>query len=152
MKKLPLLIAAFVFATGALMAQQNEETEVKSVILSMFEAMKAGDSAKVRSFFVPGAVMQTIKSNGTAAPQIISDNAEGFIQSIGRQTAGVLDEKITFGSFYSDDQLATVVTPYRFFYNGTFSHCGINSIQLVKFPEGWKIQYIIDTRRKTGCF
>jgi hypothetical protein len=83
--------------------------------------------------------------------EVLGDKPEAFIQSIGNQSKNVLDEQITFSSFHSDGVLATVVTPYKFFYNGNFSHCGVNSFQLVKFSDGWKIQYIIDTRKKTGC-
>ncbi|MEM9869076.1 MAG: nuclear transport factor 2 family protein, partial [Bacteroidota bacterium] len=34
---------------------------------------------------------------------------------------------------------------------GTFSHCGINSFQMVNFGGEWKIIYLIDTRGKEGC-
>jgi hypothetical protein len=44
--------------------------------------------------------------------------------------------------------MATVWTPYTFYYKGQYSHKGINSFQLVKLKEGWKIQYLIDTRYK----
>jgi hypothetical protein len=37
---------------------------------------------------------------------------------------------------------------YTFYLNGDESHTGTNSFQLVRTSEGWKIQYIIDTRRK----
>jgi hypothetical protein len=47
--------------------------------------------------------------------------------------------------------MAAAWTPYRFYRNGEFSHCGVNSFQLVKMAEGWKIVYIIDTRRKEPC-
>jgi hypothetical protein len=47
--------------------------------------------------------------------------------------------------------MAAVWTPYNFYYNGQFSHCGVNSFQVIRFKDGWKIQYIIDTRRRTGC-
>ncbi|MCU0388749.1 MAG: nuclear transport factor 2 family protein [Chitinophagaceae bacterium] len=148
------LFAAFIFFIGfpmLLHAQSNDEAEVKAVINSLFDAMRNADSAKVRAAFAPGAIMQTIKNNGTSPVEVLGDKPEAFIQSIGNQSKNVLDEQITFSSFHSDGVLATVVTPYKFFYNGNFSHCGVNSFQLVKFSDGWKIQYIIDTRKKTGC-
>jgi hypothetical protein len=133
------------------MAQNNDETEVKAVISALFDGMRAADSAKVRTAFAPGAIMQTIRANGVSKIEVVGDNPEGFIQSIGKQSKDVLDEQITYASFHSDGQLATVVTPYKFYVKGVFSHCGVNAFQLVKFTDGWKIQYIIDTRRKTDC-
>jgi hypothetical protein len=47
--------------------------------------------------------------------------------------------------------MATAWTPYNFYFNGKFSHCGVNNFVLVKQDNGWKIQYIIDTRRRQGC-
>jgi hypothetical protein len=44
-----------------------------------------------------------------------------------------------------------VWTPYRFIFNGKFSHCGVNSFTLVKLNGEWKINYVIDTRRKEKC-
>jgi len=41
-----------------------------------------------------------------------------------------------------------VWTPYQFYYKEQYSHQGANSFQLVKGVDGWKIQYLIDTRRK----
>ena len=56
----------------------------------------------------------------------------------------------TFETIKIDGALASVWTPYKFYSGATFSHCGANSFQLVKIDGAWKIQYIIDTRRK-GC-
>ncbi len=47
--------------------------------------------------------------------------------------------------------MANAWTPYEFWYNGNFSHCGVNSFQLIKKDEKWKIIYLVDTRRKEGC-
>ena len=45
----------------------------------------------------------------------------------------------------------TYRTPYKFYVGEKFSHCGVNSFQLVKIRGEWKIQYIIDTRRRQNC-
>jgi hypothetical protein len=140
-----------IFAPMALQAQSKDEAAVKAVITSLFEGMREADSAKVRAAFAPAAIMQTIRINGQGNTEVVGEKPDGFIQSIGNQPKNALNEQITFGAFHSDGLLATVVTPYKFYFKGNFSHCGINSFQLVQFADGWKIQYIIDTRRKTGC-
>ena len=50
-----------------------------------------------------------------------------------------------------DADLATVWTPYQFYYQEKFSHCGVNTFTLVRQKGEWKINYIIDTRRKDNC-
>jgi len=50
-----------------------------------------------------------------------------------------------------DDTVASVWAPYTFYVNGRLSHCGVNSIELLRGAEGWKITQISDTRRTDGC-
>ena len=80
-----------------------------------------------------------------------NEDIKAFIDFVGHQKAGDADEQIKIESVNSDGPLATVWTTYQFFYKGKFSHCGINSFQLVRLDAGWKIQYIIDTRKREGC-
>ncbi|MDI9365767.1 MAG: hypothetical protein QM541_12505 [Flavobacterium sp.] len=74
-----------------------------------------------------------------------------FAKQIAQLPKGAADERITFGNVQIDGALANVWAPYQFYYNGNFSHCGVNNFVLVKQNNVWKIQYIIDTRRKQGC-
>ncbi|UWX56421.1 hypothetical protein NYZ99_09635 [Maribacter litopenaei] len=54
-------------------------------------------------------------------------------------------------SIQIDGAMANAWTPYEFRINDNFSHCGVNSFQMVKLEGEWKIIYLIDTRRKEGC-
>ena len=51
-----------------------------------------------------------------------------------------------------DGNMANAWTPYEFWFDGNFSHCGINSFQLIKEDKTWKIIYLVDTRRKKCLF
>jgi hypothetical protein len=64
----------------------------------------------------------------------------------------MLNERILSYNINVDGDLASVWTPYEFYYGDEFSHCGSNSFQLFRDPEkGWQILYIIDTRKREGC-
>jgi len=76
------------------------------------------------------------------------DPIASFITSVGKAKAGALDERLSGMDVKIDDDLATVWTPYSFYYNGQQSHCGANAFTLVRIAGDWKIQNIIDTRRK----
>jgi hypothetical protein len=76
---------------------------------------------------------------------------ENRLTMIATPTSDKYDERIKFEAIHAEKSLASVWTPYSFYINGKRSHCGTNSFQLVKMADGWKIQYIIDTRRKQGC-
>ena len=128
-------------------AQTSETEQVKATINSFFDGMRNSDSTTLKNNLAVNAVFQTISSNN----EVKSQNPSGFVSSVGKAAKGSLDERITFRSIHIDGNLAAVWTPYEFYLNGKFSHCGVNSFQLHKENGQWKIQYVIDTRRKEGC-
>jgi hypothetical protein len=125
----------------------SSEKEVKQVIQNMFHAMLQADTTLLRTCFSDKVIFQTIVNKPEGA-MVNTMSINDFIQSIGKQLPNALDERIEFGAIQVDPLMATVWTPYTFYFKGQFSHKGINSFQLVKFKEGWKIQYLIDTRYK----
>ena len=78
----------------------------------------------------------------------LGQDFQDFLRFVGTPSANTFDEQIEFAAIQVEESLASVWTPYRFILNGQLSHCGTNSFQLVKMEDGWKIQYIIDTRRR----
>ncbi|UQB68991.1 nuclear transport factor 2 family protein [Epilithonimonas zeae] len=128
-------------------SQTSEEDLVKSTVNQLFNGMKTSDSVLIKKSFSKTAVLQTITKTGEVKNESIND----FALSISKAEKQSLDERITFSNILIDGNLASVWTPYEFYYKGQFSHCGVNSFQLVKSNNEWKIQYIIDTRRKDNC-
>jgi hypothetical protein len=130
---------------------QTPEQEVEAVIRSLFDGMKQKNAEQVAAAFSPEGLMQTVqqKPEGTA---VGSNSVADFVKRIAGTPEGTtLDERILSYQIKVDGSMASAWTPYKFYVNDTFSHCGVNSFQLVKMSEGWKIVYIIDTRRKEPC-
>ena len=130
---------------------QDEEGAIKAAINSMFDGMCKTDSALIRSAFAPKAILQTIAKNKEGKTLVRSEPVDSFIMSVTRPHKEVYDERITFDLVKIDADLAIAWTPYQFFIDDKLSHCGVNSFQLVKIEGQWKIQYLIDTRRKQDC-
>ena len=130
---------------------QSAEDSVKAVVNKMFEAMHNADAESLKSTFSESVVFQTIATSKEGVVSVKTEDPKGFIDFVGKEKKSVLDERISFETIKIDGPLAVAWTPYKFYYNGTFSHCGVNSFQLVRTNGAWKIQYIIDTRRKSGC-
>lgn len=151
MDRIVLLLTVLFFYIADVHAQSKSEDSVKIAVNKLFEGMKEADGAKVRAAFADSAVLQTIAKNKEGKIIIRNEAIAGFADFISKQKPGVADERIEFETIKIDGPLATVWTPYKFYYNGNFSHCGVNSFQLVRLNGEWKIQYIIDTRRKDGC-
>jgi len=61
------------------------------------------------------------------------------------------DERLLVYNVQIDAIIAHVWTPYEFWFNDAFSHCGANAFTLVKTDAGLKIIHIIDSRRKDSC-
>ena len=136
-----LLISSFSFA------QNTSEKEIIKPIETLFNAMKSADSLGVKNAFSGSAIMQTFGKN----QEIRTDKVEDFAKQVGASQAGDLDERFTISKILVDGNMASVWVPYQFYYKDNFSHCGVNSFQLAKINNEWKIQYIIDTRRKDNC-
>ncbi|MFT4023529.1 MAG: nuclear transport factor 2 family protein [Flavihumibacter sp.] len=149
MKQVLLLVMMLPFTR--LQAQSPEEPAVKACINRLFDAMRSGDSVALAACFSPSAVMQTILTRKDGSTEVRTESVQAFIHSVGQPHKEPYEERIEYGSVLVDGHLAVAWTPYRFYLGTKFSHCGVNSFQLVKLKTGWKVQYIIDTRRKEGC-
>ncbi len=144
-------IVLTIIVSGATAKAQTPEDSVKAIINKMFTAMKNADPVSLKSCFADSMVFQTISRNKEGDLIVKNEDQTGFINFIGKELPGNADERIIFDVVKADGPLAIAWTPYRFYYKGQFSHCGVNSFQLVRFKGEWKIQYLIDTRRKQGC-
>lgn len=128
-------------------AQTGDETAVRNTITRLFEGMSKADSTVLKPLFASGARLQTVQ-NKQGTVSVKEDAIAGFIASVGKAKAGALDERLSGIDINIDGDLATAWTPYSFYYNGQQSHCGANAFTLVRIGGDWKIQTIIDTRRK----
>ena len=146
-----LFFLTFTLSLQAAVKAQNAADSVKAVVNNLFTAMKSSDSVLLKTCFADKSILQTISRNKEGIVSVKDESLNEFAASISTQPKGALDEQIVFDVLKVDGPLAIVWTPYNFYYNGKFSHCGVNSFQLVRISGEWKIQYLIDTRRKTGC-
>jgi Putative lumazine-binding len=150
MKSYIILFAIALSTTVSAKAQTTEDS-VKGAINKLFDAMKNSDSASLMTAFSDSAVLQTIVRAKNGTVRVMNQKVKEFGSSINKYPKGALDERISFGSIKIDDDLASVWTPYKFYFNNKFLHCGVNSFQLVRIKGEWKIQYLIDTRRTQPC-
>lgn len=143
---LPLSLATTAFAQKE--KPDNSEKSIKNTINRFFEAMEKGDTALLRSVCSNGIMLQTYMADEGGALQVFDEDFAEFVSFVGAKNRQVYKEVIEFEAIHSEKSLAVVWTPYKFYINDKLSHCGTNSFQLIKTTEGWKIHYIIDTRRK----
>lgn len=150
MKRAGILFFLCILGSHQLQAQSAEDS-VKAVVNAMFNAMKTGNEQSLRNCFSDSAILQTIANTKTGEKIIRTEQVSQFASSVSKLPKGAADERIVFETVRIDGPLAIVWTPYKFYFNGQFSHCGVNSFHLVKLNGNWKIHFLIDTRRKEPC-
>jgi hypothetical protein len=151
--KMRKILLTLIFITGSLMAycQSDQTAAIKQTINTLFDAMRKGDSTLLRSVFSKDMILQSVSNNKEGKAVLSTEKADGFVKTIGTPHLLVYDERIVFDAIKIDGDLASVWAPYKFYLGDKFSHCGVDVFQLIKTPDGWKIIYIVDTRRKDNC-
>lgn len=136
---------------GSAAAQQTaSHDEVVAVVQRFFDGMRAKDTTALRALVHSSARLLGTGPSREGQLRVDEVPMDRFFQMVG-SAPGKLDEKIWDPEVRIDGDLATVWTPYAFYYDGNFSHCGVDSFQLARTAEGWKIVQIADTRRTAGC-
>ncbi|SEK50358.1 hypothetical protein SAMN04488008_101601 [Maribacter orientalis] len=149
--KLPLF---FIFGLMNLvaLAQTEEEIQVKQNIIEFFDAFHAKDSIAMKKTVYPSILLQTIGVNNEGKSVLKTENFEDLVKSIiSIPDSTNFEERILSYSIQIDGNMANAWTPYEFWINDKFHHCGVNSFQLFREENAWKIIYLIDTRRKSDC-
>jgi hypothetical protein len=145
------LFAILVFLTK-IKAQVNQDSiAITKVIDNLFLGMKNGDSNLVRNSFHPNVKLETIFNTKTGETKLKEENLTNFLNVVGTPHDGIWNEKIINSTIQIDQIMAHVWAYYKFYVDELFIHCGVNSFQLAKLNNEWKIIHLIDTRRKQGC-
>jgi hypothetical protein len=152
MKKVLIITICYILLGQANAFPQNTaENDIRITINNLFNGMKNNDTTLIRKAFADRNIMQTIVKTKDGKAILRTDSLDNFIKSISRPRTEKYDERIVFTKILIDDHLASVWTDYKFYVDDRLSHCGVNSFQLLKSEDGWKIIYLIDTRRKDSC-
>ncbi|PTX42546.1 hypothetical protein C8P64_2976 [Christiangramia gaetbulicola] len=151
MKRIILALILLVNINGFAQTHNTELTP-KETVQKFFEAFHAQDTVKLKNFAVEGTKLQSVSKDAEGNTKLSTDDYSKFVKSIASIPAEAsFEEKLHEFRIEENGLLATVTTPYSFYYNGNLSHCGVNSFELVKFNNEWKITYLIDTRTKENC-
>ncbi len=150
--KLSILVLFVMFSAYSFSQNPFSEKDAKKIIDTFFEGFHKGDTVLMKSVMAENMVLQTAFTDKDGIPKVVNENTEDFILAIAKRPSNAKwDERLLDYKVEIDGNLAHVWTPYQFWLNGTFLHCGANSFTLTNTPEGWKIIHIIDSRRKEGC-
>ncbi len=147
------LILMFILSVGLNVNAQNSETEnVKATIIEFFDAFHNQDTTVLKAIVTDKIILQSISTNKEGKTVLNEDDFGKFIKSIASIPKDrTFEEKLLDFSIQIDGNMANAWIPYEFWYQEKLSHCGVNSFQLIKEDDKWKIIYLVDTRRRDGC-
>ena len=131
---------------------QTDQEQIKASINQVFDGMRKNDTMLIRQVLYPSCFLKSIGKDKNGAVKLQEDPISGWLKSVGTKREGiVLDERLTAYDIKIDGDMAMAWTPYEFYVNDKFNHCGVDVFTMIKTEQGWKIAGIVDTRRKDNC-
>ena len=125
-------------------AQTDTEREkVMGVVQNFFRALETQDTALFKNLFIEYAFNHYVREH--------QDSAKTWVET-GTQNPAVftfkpnriLKERLTGNDLVVKihKRIAMVWSPYNFWVNEEFSHCGVDVFTMFKVDEGWKISSV----------
>lgn len=145
-------VAAFTLYLGAARtraATAVDEQAVLDTVQRFFDAMADRDVDGTREVVIPEGRFFSVRSeDGVKA--IRSFTNQEYMQGLADREPNVV-ERMWDPEVRIHGGIATVWTPYDFYLEGEFHHCGIDAFDLVNDGAGWKITGGVYTVEESGC-
>ena len=142
-----LLATSLLFLMLPLFAQPAEEKDALAATQKLFDAMAAHDAVALRALLLPGARLFSVRDERPPA----GTAGEDFATQIGALTVPIVERFTAPPTVSIRGRMAQVWGEYEFIRDGKFNHCGVDSFNLFKTAEGWKVAAISYTTETTGC-
>ncbi len=149
-----IVLLLLLVSTNIVNAQQEEKEKsaIKNVIETFFDGLHKGDSAIMKKTLHADIKIQTTFTNREGKKMLRTETRDKLLENISKKKpTDKYFEKLLSYDIKIDGNLASVWTPYEFYFNDNFSHCGANSFQLFNNNGTWEIIYLVDMRRRGNC-
>lgn len=140
------LAGFFLLVFSLYAADSSEEKAVVGTVEKLFNGMANHDSEAAKAILLPEGRTVAIRPDGV----VNGGSQEQFAARLATMKDSIL-ERMWNPKILIDGRIAHLWAEYDFWRGGKFGHCGIDSVSLVKTPDGWKIAGISYTMQTTGC-
>lgn len=133
-----IVLISILVAVAAVPARAQSHPEREAVLKALqvfFDTMTARDVEGARAILVPQGRFHAMR-NAKAEPASLS-NEEYLAQLQARKQT--MRERIWNPDVRVHGRIASVWTPYDFWIDGKYSHCGVDAFELIKTEDGWKL-------------
>ncbi|MGA0447444.1 MAG: hypothetical protein ACO3M2_11620 [Pseudohongiellaceae bacterium] len=141
---------SIVTGSGSAAAQSAEEQAVQNTVNQFFQALAERDRALLASITLPGSLNISTSVSNRGAAEIRIQNYKQLLDNLGGEGPALL-ERVWNPTILIRRDIATFWAPYDFHVNGVFSHCGIDSFQLIKRQEKWFLTNLSWTVERENC-
>lgn len=131
-------LAALLAAAPLAAEPTPEQAEAIAAADAFFAALRSDDKTALQGVMLPEGM---IFVHSRMKPDLPRVDAVPVADHLARWAKGTrkADEVMRYDTVLVDGDMALVWGPYRFISDGQTSHCGINSLSLVKTQSGWKV-------------
>ena len=117
----------------------SPETQVENAVTDFMNAIASDDKNLLARFMIPEAMIYIHNQMDPENPRVDTVAVAGHLERWAARTGNYV-ETMNYDVVLVSGDMAQVWGPYSFTYNGTLTHCGVNSISLVRDAEGaWKV-------------
>lgn len=141
-------ILCLLLALPRALSAQSDSAAVVATVQRLFDAMAMGDTAAARSILLPGMRFVATLADTTSRARTQSDTS--FIRQLATDREAYL-ERMWSPVVHVDGPLAVLWTPYDFHIGTQWSHCGTDTVTLVRADGGWRIAAFAYTVQRRNC-
>jgi len=134
--------------TPAGAALSPEADAAAQVAVAALAALSDADEAALRELMHPAATLTSLSDDPDVDPR--TTDLEQFIGGVTNSETDLL-ERMWDPTVLVDGRLATVWTPYDFYRDGEFSHCGTDVFHMIHDGARWRVLSIAYTVHREGC-
>jgi hypothetical protein len=128
----------------------GEEAAALGAVQHLFDIMATNDTVAARRLLMPGGRFFAVEPGPAADGIVRVMSHEAFIAPLGEARERWL-ERMWEPEVRVHGPIAMVWTPYDFYRDGAFSHCGVDAVTLVRQEGEWRISGITYTVEREGC-
>ena len=133
---IPIAVLLVCGSASAQPAAAEREAVLKTV-QAFFDTMAAKDVEGARTILQPQGRFHAMRMRD-GKPVVRAFSNEEYFADL-KASKQAMRERMWNPEVRIHGLIATVWTPYDFWIDGKFSHCGIDAFDLIKTEEGWKI-------------
>jgi len=108
-------------------------------VTGFMQAIASDDKTELANHMIPEALIFVLNQMDPETPRVDVVPVAQHLERWAART-GDYEEVMSYDTVLVSGDMAQVWGPYSFRYNGTLTHCGVNSISLVRRDDGvWKV-------------